>query len=440
MTLYKEGGVGPSGYCAGMGADSCTTALRINGVGAGSFDFINTQLVSTAPANGRFVETDSAFADTFRLFNTACWGGPQKSAVVNGGRLEFQLVRIDQAANPVFDVNGTGSLSVMGGDVRSSLTTYHQVEATATAAFIGNMLSIATGNMPKSSAQMPTPPAKPTGLGTSLSGSAIQLDWANNPESDLNIYTVLRSTNSGSGFQQLVSRLKSSDYLDTNTVGGVTYYYQVKALDTCSSESVASTQASATAGVSVTPNPLQHLDAWTAVSVLTDGSGVVTNWTDISGNGNDTANAGGIIGTPRYPSTSLSGSGLAGVDTGTNRNGFRLWTTTAQDSWLDFTGAAAGNSGFAVLVAFKVDGDAVAAPNVRNILLANHGNPAANNRRHSKPATPWCSRSITLPPPAPGSFGIPRAERPWRTPPPPTATFRRPKPCIWAPAKTTRNS
>ncbi|MCU0772851.1 MAG: hypothetical protein MUE94_13935, partial [Verrucomicrobia bacterium] len=153
VTLYKEGGVGPSGYCAGMGADSCTTALRINGVGAGSFDFINTQLVSTAPANGRFVETDSAFADTFRLFNTACWGGPQKSAVVNGGRLEFQLVRIDQAANPVFDVNGTGSLSVMGGDVRSSLTTYHQVEATATAAFIGNMLSIATGNMPKSSAQ-----------------------------------------------------------------------------------------------------------------------------------------------------------------------------------------------------------------------------------------------------------------------------------------------
>jgi bacillopeptidase F len=122
--------------------------------------------------------------------------------------------------------------------------------------------------MPKSSPQItafgnicrnettPTPPAKPTGLVAAPSGLAIQLDWANNAESDFNIYTVLRSTNSGSGFQQLASRLKSSDYLDTNTVGGVTYYYQVKALDTCSSESVASTNASATAGVSVKPNPL----------------------------------------------------------------------------------------------------------------------------------------------------------------------------------------
>jgi hypothetical protein len=187
---------------------------------------------------------------------------------------------------------------------------------------------------------------------------------------------VLRSTNSGSGFQQLVSRLKNSDYLDTNTVGGVTYYYQVKALDTCSSESVASTNASATAAIVVVPNPWQHLDAWVPASVLRNGSGVVTNWTDISRNGNDTANAGGIIGNPRYPSTSLSASGSFGVDTGTNRNGFRLSSTNAQDAWLDFAGAAATNSGFAVLVAFKVDGDPVSTS--RNIVLANHGNPASN--------------------------------------------------------------
>ncbi len=91
--------------------------------------------------------------------------------------------------------------------------------------------------------------------------------------------------------------------------------------------------------------------------------------------------AGGIIGSPRYPSTSLSASGLSGVDAGTNRNGFRLWSTSAQDAWLDFTlpqgsGGAQGKSGFAVLVAFKVDGDPVSTN--RNIVIANHGNPAAN--------------------------------------------------------------
>jgi hypothetical protein len=199
VTLYKQGGVGPSGYCAGMGADACTTALRINGVGPGGFDFINSQLVSTLPANGRFIETDPTLAETFRLYNTACWGNPQKSVVVNGGQLEFQLVLIDQAANPIYDVNGTASLSVIGGDVKNSLTTYHQVEPTATAAFIGNMMNIATAGMPQSSAQLtafgnicrseitPTPPAKPAGLVASADGSAIQLDWANNPESDINI-------------------------------------------------------------------------------------------------------------------------------------------------------------------------------------------------------------------------------------------------------------
>ena len=127
------------------------------------------------------------------------------------------------------------------------------------------------------------------------------------------------------------------------------------------------------------PTLLMALDASVGASVMTNGVGVVTNWLDVSGNGNDTANAGGVIGTPLYPGTSLSASGVPGVDMGTNRNGFRLWSSAAQDAWLDFTGAAAGNSGFAVVVAFKVDGDAVAAPNVRNIILANHGNPAANN-------------------------------------------------------------
>ncbi len=119
----------------------------------------------------------------------------------------------------------------------------------------------------------------------------------------------------------------------------------------------------------------------TDVSKLQTTSGTVTNWLDSSGSGNDTANAGVIIGTPLYPSISLSASGKPGVDMGLERNGFRTWSPAAQDSWLDFTlpqasGGAQGKSGFAVLVAFKIDANA--SNSSRNIVLANHGNPGAN--------------------------------------------------------------
>ena len=119
----------------------------------------------------------------------------------------------------------------------------------------------------------------------------------------------------------------------------------------------------------------------TDVSKLQTTSGTVTNWLDSSGNGNDTADAGVIIGTPLYPSASLSASGKPGVDMGLERNGFRTWSPTAQDSWLDFTlpqasGGAQGKSGFAVLVAFKIDANASSSS--RNTVLANHGNPGAN--------------------------------------------------------------
>ena len=117
---------------------------------------------------------------------------------------------------------------------------------------------------------------------------------------------------------------------------------------------------------------IQHLIATNgSPSVLVNGSGTVTNWLDISGNGNDTANAGAIVSTPKWPSTSLAASGESGVDMLTTRTGLRAWSVAAQDAWLDFTGSAAGNSGFAVLVAFKADG----ITGSWNPIFANHGNP-----------------------------------------------------------------
>jgi hypothetical protein len=95
---------------------------------------------------------------------------------------------------------------------------------------------------------------------------------------------------------------------------------------------------------------LQSLSATTGVT--TNGSGAVASWADQSGNGNDAAPG---VGTVYYPSSSLSVAGKAGLDFGTNRNSLVLFSAAGQDSWLDFSGAASGNSGFCVMVSFKCD-------------------------------------------------------------------------------------
>lgn len=126
---------------------------------------------------------------------------------------------------------------------------------------------------------------------------------------------------------------------------------------------------------------IQHLDATVAGSVVTDEGGAVSDWIDQSGSGNDATKGGAMIGTMYYPSTSRSGSGLAGVDMGADRNGFRLFDATQQDSWLDFTGAASGQSGFCVLIAFTVGSITDLPENrfIRDALLCNHGNAGTVN-------------------------------------------------------------
>ncbi len=122
---------------------------------------------------------------------------------------------------------------------------------------------------------------------------------------------------------------------------------------------------------------IQHLDANVGPSVVTTGV-VVDQWIDQSGSGNNAVAGDRLrIGSPTYPSANTSGSGLQGVDLGDNRNGFRLFTPAGQDAFLDFAGAASGNSGFAVLVAFRVD--SVLGGVIRDTVFVNHGNAATAN-------------------------------------------------------------
>ena len=95
---------------------------------------------------------------------------------------------------------------------------------------------------------------------------------------------------------------------------------------------------------------IQHLDASVPESVLMLGD-QVQQWKDLSGNENHAvANRGSVL----YPSTPLAG-GDVGVDFGFERNDLELFDVAKTNDLLDFTGGAAGNSGYTVFVACRID-------------------------------------------------------------------------------------
>ncbi len=89
-------------------------------------------------------------------------------------------------------------------------------------------------------------PSVPAGLVAIPGDSAVNLDWADNTESDFAGYTVYRSTTSGSGFAPVASGISNSAWTDSTVVNGTTYYYVVTASDLSSNESAFSNEDSAT--------------------------------------------------------------------------------------------------------------------------------------------------------------------------------------------------
>ncbi len=103
-----------------------------------------------------------------------------------------------------------------------------------------------------------TPPAAPSGLTATAGDGVVDLDWADNGESDLAGYIVYRATTSGGAFTAVTGLLTGSLYSDTGVANGTTYYYVIAARDGNGNESLASSEASATpSGGVVTPG-----DVW----------------------------------------------------------------------------------------------------------------------------------------------------------------------------------
>lgn len=97
---------------------------------------------------------------------------------------------------------------------------------------------------------------------------------------------------------------------------------------------------------------IQHLKITNGASVTTGAEGSVLSWADRSGAGK---NAVPKVGTVVFPSSSFFSSGGSGVAFGPARSSLQLLNAADTDALLDFTSAASGNSGFAVMVSVRVD-------------------------------------------------------------------------------------
>lgn len=104
-----------------------------------------------------------------------------------------------------------------------------------------------------------TPPAVPAGLQVTEAVCQLNLDWADNTDTDLASYTVFRSTSLAGPFSAVGSTSVSA-FSDSTVEGGVTYHYQVTASDLSGNQSSAGSMASGVPGIGTgcggpPPNP-----------------------------------------------------------------------------------------------------------------------------------------------------------------------------------------
>jgi autotransporter-associated beta strand protein len=110
---------------------------------------------------------------------------------------------------------------------------------------------------PSLPAQATPKPTAPTALtATAVSSTHINLNWADNPETDLLSYKIYRGLNSGFALdgESLIATIPAttSTFLDEGRTAGETYYYRVLTVDNAGGGSLPSDEASATPAASAT--------------------------------------------------------------------------------------------------------------------------------------------------------------------------------------------
>ncbi len=98
-----------------------------------------------------------------------------------------------------------------------------------------------------------TGPSAPANIGLTASGTGIALSWTANTEGNLAGYNLYRSTSAGGTYTKVNSALlTTTNYNDTSALAGVTYYYQLRAVDYHGTEGASAT-ANGTRGSDIAP-------------------------------------------------------------------------------------------------------------------------------------------------------------------------------------------
>jgi fibronectin type 3 domain-containing protein len=107
-----------------------------------------------------------------------------------------------------------------------------------------------------------TAPEAPGDLIGGYGAGVVNLQWRQPADADVNRYRVYRATSQAGPFQQIVqlNGRENTTYTDRSVTSGLTYYYQVTAMDTFNHESVASNIAGAAARDDIIPPTVLGLE------------------------------------------------------------------------------------------------------------------------------------------------------------------------------------
>jgi chitodextrinase len=214
----------------------------------------------------------------------------------------------------------------------AGLTTYvYEVQAYKTS---GSTTITSANSTPASATTGANPPAPPTNLTASASGTAISLAWtASTDDVGISSYTVDTCAGSSCSWAQLATP-SSTTYTVSGLSQGVTYEYRVLATNTANQQSGWSSTASATVPVTTAPRAPSSLTAsapkWSTVNL---------SWTAAT----DPITGVAIAGYEIYRNgTAIGGttSATTYTDSTTAPNTTYTYKVEAYDAWHNYSGPA----------------------------------------------------------------------------------------------------
>jgi hypothetical protein len=135
LRFVRQNGKGASGVVLGHGTDGSKVAAAFEGVSDSGVDLINSQLVSMVssdptrpPAGRRYVTCGPDTGGAVRLFNSTFWGQPERSVVVAGGTLQFELANFGNYS--AFAATG-GRLTLASTNLGANLGAVDELEVSA---------------------------------------------------------------------------------------------------------------------------------------------------------------------------------------------------------------------------------------------------------------------------------------------------------------------